>query len=68
MRFTRGLIVKLSSIREMRKHWGGRCCLKNSYCPYCMAWRIYDKTGKIPSVDEVACMMNGRIKYKAGAD
>jgi hypothetical protein len=33
-----------------------------------MAWRIYDKTGKIPSVDEVACMMNGRIKYKAGAD
>lgn len=61
-------LKKMHSLKKMKSEWGKRCVEPEQACSSYFAWKIFDKTGNIPNLDEVLDVSLGKIKYKAGSD
>lgn len=62
------VIEKIKTIRKMKSEWGSKCSHFDLNCTSCAAWSAFEKTGNIPSVEDVVCLSNYKIHYRAGSD
>jgi|LauGreDrversion4_2_1035121.scaffolds.fasta_scaffold00365_28 hypothetical protein len=62
------LLSKIRKMNSMKKQWGCACIHFDPHCSVCMAWKIFNKIGEVPSAEDVACFPGSNVKYRSGAD
>lgn len=62
------LKARIKGLRRMRAEWGEKCIECDGNCICCSAWKIFEKNGYHPSIEDVICLSSCSVKYRAGSD